>query len=76
MEQSLEARHPGWVSLKTSISFCEEEDVHQMMPVVGEEGIALSDLVTYIKAEIVDAVCLQQDSSTLWIGPHFGAPGG
>ena len=37
-------------------------EIHQMMLVVGEEGIALDDLVTYLKAEIVDAVCLQQDS--------------
>ena len=33
-----------------------------MMLVVGEEGISIDDLVTYLKAEIVDAVCLQQDS--------------
>jgi len=64
MEGSLILLHPGWVT------FVEEareflyrgNDIHQMMLVVGEEGISIEDMVVYLKAEIVDAVCLQQDS--------------
>ena len=64
MKQSLEARCDGWVNLVTDVHrlLHTGRDVHQMMLVVGEEGIALSDLITYLKSEIVDAVCLQQDS--------------
>ena len=32
------------------------------MLVVGEEGISVDDLTTYLKSEIIDAVCLQQDA--------------
>lgn len=64
MQSFLEARHEGWVSLVEDVHRLLQtgSDIHQMMLVVGEEGIALADLVTYLKAEIVDAVCLQQDS--------------
>lgn len=64
MQSFLEARHPGWVSLVEDVHRLLQtgSEIHQMMLVVGEEGIALADLVTYLKAEIVDAVCLQQDS--------------
>ena len=37
-------------------------EVHEMMLVVGEEGVSIEDLVVYLKAEAVDAVCLQQDA--------------
>ena len=33
-----------------------------MMLVIGEEGMSIEDLTVFLKAEIVDAVCLQQDS--------------
>ncbi len=36
--------------------------VAQMMRVVGEEGTALDDFVTYLKAELFDAVYLQQNA--------------
>jgi V/A-type H+-transporting ATPase subunit A len=64
MQESLEERCEGWVKLVEEVHrlLYAGSDVHQMMLVVGEEGIALSDLVTYLKSEIVDAVCLQQDS--------------
>jgi V/A-type H+-transporting ATPase subunit A len=64
MQAFLEARHEGWVNLVEDVHRLLQtgSDIHQMMLVVGEEGIALADLVTYLKAEIVDAVCLQQDS--------------
>ncbi len=64
MRQSLEERCEGWVSLVEDVHRLLQSgsEIHQMMLVVGEEGIALADLATYLKAEIVDAVCLQQDS--------------
>ena len=37
-------------------------DVSQMMKVVGEEGTSLPDFVLYLKAELVDAAYLQQNS--------------
>ncbi len=37
-------------------------DVSQMMKVVGEEGTSIEDFVTYLKAEYLDAVYLQQDA--------------
>ena len=64
MAGSLSARHPEWVSWveTTQNLFVRSNEIHQMMLVVGEEGISVSDLVMYLKAEILDAVCLQQDS--------------
>ena len=37
-------------------------EVSQMMKVVGEEGTSLEDFTTYLKAEFLDAVYLQQNS--------------
>jgi len=37
-------------------------EVGQMMKVVGEEGTSMEDFVTHLKAELVDAVYLQQDA--------------
>ena len=37
-------------------------DVNQMMKVVGEEGTSLPDFVLYLKAELIDAAYLQQNS--------------
>lgn len=37
-------------------------EVYQMMKVVGEEGTSIEDFVTYLKAEYLDAVYLQQDA--------------
>ncbi|MCD8045516.1 MAG: V-type ATP synthase subunit A [Clostridiales bacterium] len=37
-------------------------EVNSMMKVVGEEGTSLTDFVTYLKSELLDAVYLQQNS--------------
>ena len=37
-------------------------EVGQMMKVVGEEGTSLEDFTTYLKAEFIDAVYLQQNA--------------
>ena len=49
------------------LSFCKDillhgDEIGSMMKVVGEEGTALGDYVTYLKAEMLDAVYLQQNS--------------
>ena len=64
MEASLNTRHERWVPLvqEAHEMIFKGSDIHQMMLVVGEEGISLDDLVVYLKSEIIDAVCLQQDS--------------
>lgn len=64
LEGSLNERHPDWVGLveEARALLDRGHEIHQMMLVVGEEGISVEDLVIYLKAEIVDAVCLQQDS--------------
>ena len=38
------------------------DEIGSMMKVVGEEGTSLSDYVTYLKSEMLDAVYLQQNS--------------
>ncbi|HOE16203.1 MAG TPA: V-type ATP synthase subunit A [Syntrophorhabdaceae bacterium] len=64
MKGSLGERHPQWVSWVEEAKDLLDRghEIHQMMLVVGEEGISIDDLVIYLKAEMVDAVCLQQDS--------------
>jgi V/A-type H+-transporting ATPase subunit A len=37
-------------------------DVAQMMKVVGEEGTAMDDFVTYLKSELIDRIYLQQNA--------------
>ncbi len=37
-------------------------EVEQMMKVIGEEGTPITDFVTYLKSEFLDAVYLQQDT--------------
>lgn len=40
----------------------EGNDVAQMMKVVGEEGTSITDFITYLKSELLDAVYLQQNA--------------
>lgn len=49
------------------LDFCKDilhhgDEIGSMMKVVGEEGTALSDYIVYLKAEMLDAVYLQQNS--------------
>ena len=41
------------------------DEIGSMMKVIGEEGTPLSDYITYLKSEILDAVYLQQNSFDL-----------
>ncbi|MBE5737932.1 MAG: V-type ATP synthase subunit A [Clostridiales bacterium] len=52
------------------IEFCKNVlhhgfEISSMMKVVGEEGTTLTDYVTYLKSEMLDAVYLQQNSFDL-----------
>ncbi len=64
LEKSLNERHPGWTDLVEEAQelLYRGHEIHQMMLVVGEEGISIDDLTVYLKAEAVDTICLQQDS--------------
>ncbi|MBE6740203.1 MAG: V-type ATP synthase subunit A [Ruminococcaceae bacterium] len=48
-------------------AFCKNilasgDEIGSMMKVIGEEGTTLADYITYLKAEMLDAVYLQQNS--------------
>ena len=52
------------------LKFCKDiihhgDEIGSMMKVVGEEGTTLSDYITYLKSEMLDAVYLQQNSFDL-----------
>lgn len=62
----------SWSKYKTVISpeksdFCKNilrhgDEIGSMMKVVGEDGTGISDYITYLKSEMLDAVYLQQNS--------------
>lgn len=64
MKDALCMLHPEWVSRVKDAQeiLYRGNEIHQMMLVVGEEGINIEDLTVFLKAEMIDAVCLQQDS--------------
>jgi len=62
----------SWSKYKTVIDpaksrYCKDllhrgDEIESMMKVIGEDGISLSDHMTYLKEEMLDAVYLQQNS--------------
>ena len=63
------SKYQGVVDSKKT-AFCKNVLYHgyeigSMMKVVGEEGTSLSDYVTYLKSDMLDAVYLQQNSFDL-----------
>ena len=57
----------GGVIDKAKTDFCKSmihtgKEIEAMMKVIGEEGTTLADYITYLKAEMLDAVYLQQNS--------------
>ena len=57
----------GGVIDKAKTDFCKGmihtgKEIEAMMKVIGEEGTTLADYITYLKAEMLDAVYLQQNS--------------
>ncbi len=60
------SKYPNFVG-KTEVDYARSilkkgNEVGQMMTVVGEEGTSIADFTTYIKAEFLDAVYLQQNA--------------
>ena len=65
----------SWSKYKTvtdsaKSAFCKNvllhgDEIGSMMKVIGEEGTTISDYITYLKAEMLDAVYLQQNSFDL-----------
>jgi len=55
---------PEWMDVvKLAAKFLREGDeIRKRMEVVGEEGIAMGDLITYLKAELYDFSYLQQNA--------------
>jgi len=55
---------PGWTEAVLDLSqlLQKGESIYQMMQVTGEEGITLTDYVTYQKSLFLDMVYLQQDA--------------
>ena len=63
------SKYSGVVDKKKS-EFCKNilhhgNEIASMMKVVGEDGTTLSDYITYLKSEMLDAVYLQQNSFDL-----------
>ena len=63
------AKYTGVVDAKKS-EYCTKVlyrgyEIGSMMKVVGEEGTSLSDYITYLKSDMLDAVYLQQNSFDL-----------
>ncbi|MBR5468244.1 MAG: V-type ATP synthase subunit A [Firmicutes bacterium] len=63
------SKYTGVVDSK-KVGFCKKVlnhgyDIGSMMKVVGEEGTSLTDYVTYLKSDMLDAVYLQQNSFDL-----------
>jgi len=65
LERSLDEQlGDGWVNkvLRAQELLREGAAVNKMMTVVGEEGVGLDDLVTFLKGEMLDATYLQQNA--------------
>ena len=60
----LEATMPDWgaITEKAAKILRESDDIRKRMEVVGEEGISLEDMITYLKGELYDFCYLQQNS--------------
>jgi len=64
MKKTLDTLDPNWVSMvkdAQKMIFAGDE-IKKRMDVVGEEGTSLPDFITYLKAELIDAVYLQQNA--------------
>lgn len=62
--RELESRSPGWGERVHRASFFlrEGSEIGKRMEVVGEEGVALADLIIYLKGELYDFCYLQQNA--------------
>ncbi len=64
MKEKLDEIDPAWVDLirRSQQLVFSGDEVKKRMDVVGEEGTSITDFITYLKAEFLDAVYLQQNA--------------
>lgn len=64
VSKELESKQEGWSDMvqKADWYLRNGEEIGKRMEVVGEEGTAIGDLVTYLKAELYDFCYLQQNA--------------
>ena len=64
VSQELEAKVEGWGKMvkKAAKLLKEGDEIGKRMEVVGEEGIAMSDMLTYLKSELFEFCYLQQNA--------------
>jgi V/A-type H+/Na+-transporting ATPase subunit A len=62
--KELEQRVPGWTHMVSRAMriLRESDEIGKRMEVVGEEGILLGDMVTYLKGELYEFAYLQQNA--------------
>jgi V/A-type H+-transporting ATPase subunit A len=60
----LEKQAPGWIAFvqRADQMLRQGNEIGKRMEVVGEEGIAISDMVIYLKSELYDFAYLQQNA--------------
>lgn len=64
VSKELEARVAGWGKMvkKAAKTLREGDEIGKRMEVVGEEGVSLSDMITYLKSELFEYAYLQQNA--------------
>jgi V/A-type H+-transporting ATPase subunit A len=64
MRATLDELAPNWVSMvrEAQRMIFSGDEIKKRMDVVGEEGTSLADFIKYLKAELIDAVYLQQNA--------------
>jgi V/A-type H+-transporting ATPase subunit A len=64
MKETLDKLDPNWVNMVKGAQkmIFTGDEIKKRMDVVGEEGTSLPDFITYLKAEFIDAVYLQQNA--------------
>jgi len=64
MKETLDKLDPNWVRMVKDAQkmIFTGDEIKKRMDVVGEEGTSLADFITYLKAEFLDAVFLQQNA--------------
>ena len=62
--QEMDSRLPGWHKRVTDAHeiLMEGDEINKRMEVVGEEGTAIEDMVTYLKSELYEISYLQQNA--------------
>ena len=60
----LQDRYPGWTArvLLSANILRESDEISKRMEVVGEEGVAIEDLLTFLKGELYEFCYLQQNA--------------